>query len=189
MVAILRSGLFWSVFAVCIFIVYVMFYFIAYVFESRLPGKDVPIWRNQSKAFIPGDTGLSILVAVGVYYFPKSFLSTNEAILLLTASSSIGVVVFSVARKYLYTPRDYSPEAWKSPTKIWHDVVMFWMFTTAVIFVCVPSYIYIPFSAKVFGLSGLVLWLLGNAWDFTHHEIPNNFQHPTLYMPIWARRR
>lgn len=166
-----------------------MMYLIGYVLESRVPGKDMPIWKNQSKAFFPGDAGLALLVATGACFIPQGFTQTNIAKLLLIIALTSGVLVFILARKFLYTPKDYSVQAWNSPTKLWHDYVMFFGFTVVAFQVCVPGYLLTPWNDnKLIGIAGLMVWIFGNIWDFTHDEIPNKFQHPTIYQPIWKKR-
>lgn len=53
---------------------YAMF-LVAYVFESRLPGigpDRIPVWRYQSRAFLPGDFGLTLFVTSGLCLFDQA---------------------------------------------------------------------------------------------------------------------
>ncbi|MBC7943462.1 hypothetical protein H7X68_03120 [Candidatus Saccharibacteria bacterium] len=188
----LTSQLFWLVFATASFTAYAM-YIVAYVFESRLPGRDVPVWRGQSKAFMPGDFGLSLLVAVGVFYYGDVTADWTGSNWFKMLSIVVGVVTFLVSRQFLYTQRDYSWQAWCSPSKRYHDFVMFLLFCAVALYICLPSYLLTSWTetvlSKLLGLLGLAIWVVGNVYDFTHGEVPNDRQHPSVYQPIWVKWR
>ena len=92
-------------------------YLVGYVFESRVPGRDMPIIRDQSLAFLPGEAGLALFVAAAEKVRPTSTARHIAGLLL-------GLVSFIVIRRVTYSPSDYSAQAWWSPTKLYHDVVI-----------------------------------------------------------------
>ncbi len=191
----LSSWSFWLVFATASFTAYGM-YIVAYLFESRLPGRgpnDVPVWYQQSRAFMPGDFGLALLVAVGVYYRGDVTVGWAESAWFKVLSIAVGIVTFLASRKFLYTPRDYPPEAWRSPSKRYHDIVMFFAFCTVAVYVCLPAYFMTSWTetvlSKLLGLFGLAVWIVGNVCDFKNDEVPNARQHPSVYEPIWLKWR
>lgn len=186
---ILLNRLFWEVFVICLFVTYGMMFLIGFFLESRIPGRDMPIWKYQSKAFLPGDAGLSLMVATAACYVPQGFMQTGVSRIISMVGFVSGIMVFFIARKFLYTPKDYSYQAWHSPTKLWHDYVMFFGFTVAAVCICIPGYLMsLWINGKLIGITGFLIWVVGNIWDFTHNEIPNEYQHPTNYQPIWRKR-
>jgi hypothetical protein len=160
-------------------------YAIAIVFESRFPVKDVPVWHQQSKAYLPGDSGLALMVAIGICLRPYSKADWISDPWFLVSCYTIGWVIYYLARKFLYTSSHYGRIAWRSPSKQYHDVVMFLIFSATAIYVCLPAYFLSPWrgfiSVKALGLFGLLIWIGGNIYDFTHDEVPNNKQHPVTY--------
>lgn len=191
---VLASADFWQRFALLSAVPYVGMYGVAIVFESRFPGLGpgrTPVWTGQSRAFLPGEAGLALMVAVMWEYRSRAQVpSWTHTARFMLISEVVMVLVFVLVRKYLYTPRDYTPEAWRSPSKRYHDVVMYLLFGWLVLVVCAPVLLFGDWSvgtmAKLLGLAGLVVWIAGNVWDFTHDETPNDLQHPTKYVPIWV---
>lgn len=165
-------------------------FLVAWVFESRAPGRDVPIWRGQSKAFVPGDLGLSLAAASGITVaihegFPPWAVSWWWWLM----SGCAVVVALYLGRRVLYVPSDYTREAWNSPTKRYHDVVMFGMFSGLAFAFVVPMYAQGWSGDGIFirmaGILGTALWASGVAWDALHHEVPNARQHPSQWKPLW----
>ncbi len=167
-------------------------YLVAWLFESRKPGngpRDVPVWRDQSRAFLPGGFGLSLAVTVVILAeVSRPAWASNWWWIL--ASLLAGVLVFYIGRRVMYSPSDYTPQAWKSPSKRWHDFVMFFGFTAAVCYLFVPSLFGGFFSQENYPLvllmiSGLGFWVYGVIYDVIQKQVPNKRQHPTNYKPIW----
>lgn len=158
-------------------------YAVAYVFESRVPGRDVPVWRGQSKAFVPGDLALSLFMAApGKSVRPVSFRRHVVGVV-------VGVAALIAVRRLTYKPTDYTPEAWRSPSKLYHDVAICMLFGWLGVTRVTPFYLSDWSQAtarKILGLLGLAVWMGGLVWDETHDEVPNSRQHPTHYRPIWS---
>lgn len=192
--SMLSSALFWGMFGLFVAIPYGM-YLVAYIFEGRRIGRgldNVPLWRDQSKAFMPGDIGLALFLAVGAYY---ANLGVNpgwsSARWYLAVCVGFSVIVFVSARVFFYRPEDYTPTAWGSPSKVYHDYVMYGFFTFLLAYVAVPVYFATQWHADVvcrlLGLLGLSIWILGMVYDLVYDEVPNQRQHPTRYQPIWRQ--
>lgn len=169
-------------------------YIVAWLLESRRPGRDTPIWRGQSKAYMPGDFGLALMVAVAICQRSIVALPNwSNSTYFLVMSVVIGFGIFYFARKFLYRfEKDYSQKSWHSPSKIYHDFVMYLGYGSLAAYTCLPYYfLSSPMITveKIIGLFGLGIWVVGNVWDFTHNEIPNNKQHPEEYSPIWVSKR
>lgn len=196
MVTMLTTPSFWYTFIAISAVPYGI-YPVAYVLEDRRPGNgpnDIPVWKDQSRAFMPGDFGLALLVTVNLYFRQDVTASWASAFWFKGLALFIGVATYVLARRYLYTPREYSIGAWNSPSKRYHDVVMFFGFCVAAVYVCLPVYLATglwttAFLAKLVGVFGLALWVAGNIYDFTHDETPNRRQHPDTYEPRWQIRR
>ncbi|MGV9001973.1 MAG: hypothetical protein ACOH18_03375 [Candidatus Saccharimonadaceae bacterium] len=193
--ALVTSVAFWATFLGISAVPYAM-YPVAYIFESRLPGlgvNNVPVWKDQSRAYMPGDFGLALVVTVCLQYRASEMTPWTNSLWFKLASTLVGIATFLLARRFLYTPKEYSISAWNSPSKRYHDFVMYFLFCAVAVYVCLPVYFIVNWSehwaVHVFGLMGLAVWIAGNIYDFTHNEIPNNRQHPDEYVPIWHRSR
>lgn len=171
-------------------------YVIAYIWESRTPGYGkgkVPVWKGQSRAFLPGDFGLALFLAIGLdlYTLGDVFQWMTSYVYIVLAGPVFATIVFTVGRKVLYNPNDYTPEAWRSPSKLWHDGVMFILVAALAAVFALPGYFsHFNVSNVVligFGLSGLILWVLGLAYDAWKKQVPNQYQHPSTWKPIWKK--
>lgn len=188
MLDMLTSARFWVSFVLLCALPYGM-YVVAYLFESRKPGNgpnDAPIWHGQSKAFLPGDIGLSLLLAVAMYLQIGRYVSGW----MLLLGAVVGVVVYNLARRFTYTPKDYSPGAWNSPSKRWHDLVMYIVFVMLLVAFGIPSYFASwndGVGIRLAGLAGLGVWVVCMVKDLIDDEVPNDRQHPTTYRPIWRK--
>lgn len=160
-------------------------YAVAYILESRIPGRDVAIWRGQSKAFVPGDAGLALFIAVAN---PSDRVSLRRRV----AGLLLGLVSLAALRRLTYKPEDYTVNQWKSPSKLYHDLVVCVFFGYLVVVRALPFYTERPVSdalvQKMIGAAGIVTWVSGVVWDETHDEVPNYYQHPEVWWPIWDRR-
>lgn len=161
-------------------------YLVAYVFESRIPVKDVPLWKGQSKAFFPGDAAFAVFVAMtGEFDYPPP---PRNRVLGIT----VGVIALFIIRRLTYKPEDYTPQQWRSPSKVYHDVVVCLFFGYLAVTRCVPFYLQTRLSdhfvEKVIGLSGLAMWIGGAIWDELHEEVPNPKQHPDTWRLIRGNR-
>lgn len=156
--------------------------------ESRL----VPVWKHQSKAFIPGDLLLGIALVAEIsmhkirlepYYYSLKYWGF---IFLYTA-----LVVFPALRK-----RDvinYPPRAIRSPTKIFHDTVGYIVIPTVMIGLGAPYLTLQSITAQenrasltVFFL-GVVGYILCVVIDvkagFTEEDA--RMRQPSDWNPIW----
>ncbi len=158
-------------------------YLVAFVFESRVPGRDAPVLKDQSLAFLPGDFGLALFVAA------PDVLTVRPSRIRQVAGVLLGLIAFIVVRRVTYSPTDYSPRAWRSPSKIYHDVVICGVFGYLVVVRCLPFYFGTPLSKnrlhKLIGAAGLASWFAGVVWDELHDVVPNDRQHPSDWKPIW----
>lgn len=191
-VSVVIATPFWRTFTLISLIPYAM-YLVAFIGEGRRPGSgpnDVPVWRDQSRAYVPGEFGLVLLVTSCLQYRGGINASWVNTWWFAGVSLGIGVAVFLGARRFLYTPNDYSVGAWSSVSKRYHDLVMFLGFTSVAVYVCLPVLIGTDWSRTVLvlllGLFGLAVWVLGNVYDFSHNEVPNARQHPSEYRSIFS---
>lgn len=135
----LESSSFWWTFVLVCAAPYTMI-LVAILFESRFPGAGanrLPLWRGQSKAYLPGALGLAFMVTTCLYLRSKIEFNVTLSVLLGLASIGLGVVVFYVMRK-LMNSQESRKRSWRSPSKVWHDFVAFFLFTAALFYVCIP---------------------------------------------------
>jgi len=168
-------------------------YVVAWVFESRRPGRgpdDAPVWKDQSRAFLPGDAFLTTAV-VTIIFLPKAGPDWGHQWWWIVVSVLTGIAMFLTGRKVTYSPSDYTPQAWKSPSKRWHDFVMFFGFTTVVFALLVPKLI-TNFNAEQLQSYFTVALCVGTwVWfaidDAIIGDVPNPRQHPTVWQPLWKK--
>lgn len=194
LISMLSSPVFWLTLVVWTALPYGMF-LVAYLFEGRRIGKgpnDVPLWKDQSRAFVPGDFGLALFVTVALYYYAQGVTTSwSQSWWYLAVCVLFTTALYVSVRRFAYTPRHYTPDAWRSPSKRYHDYVVFLLFASVAARFCVPFYFATTWTdntlSRLFGLFGLSLWILGNVCDFMSDETPNRRQHPDTYQPVWRR--
>lgn len=186
-------------------------YLVAWVFESRVPGRDVPvrlkrsklfakwpqdtldnrvpIWLKQSRAYMPGDFGLALAATVGVNFVVRDGWPwlTMQWWWDVLAVLFVGLAVF-VGRRVLYNPNDYNAKAWHSPSKRYHDYVMYGFFPLMFFIFIIPTYARSWELLHYVGAFGVAVWLWGLLWyDTTHMQVPNPHQHPSVWKPLWKK--
>jgi FtsH-binding integral membrane protein len=169
-IRMLSEGKFWIAFFICLLAPYAM-YIVAYVFRDRFPRRDAPIWQDQSKASTPGNFGLALLAAVGIYFY-ADISDWWKSPIWLEFSIIAGLLAFGFIR--LFQHRYYSEEVLNCPSKLYHDFVMYLLFGLIAFYVCLPVYFLdnnsCNIAAESIGIDGLVFWFLCNVWDLAHGE-------------------
>ena len=152
---------------------------VAYVFESRLPFRDVPVWRLQSKAFLPGDLSFAFCIALSTPSWPTLRLGVIGLVV------AVGVVTFlRVTAK-----KDYG-RARMSPSKLYHDYIVSSVFAFLLVIGWWPV---LSGDENLAGwwiaaaAIGMGIWLVGMVWDITTKTVPNPQQHPDDWRPIWRK--
>lgn len=175
----LMVGLFWLFWPGLMFLV-------GFVGESRL----VPIWKHQSKVFIPGEffLGTALVAELGMWKVRTSIWSDDLGMWAIVISMVI-LILFPALRN-----RDvvnYPPRAIKSPTKTTHDIVGYILIPIAMIGLGVP---YIPlifmrdnWANWVVFLASMVSYSVCVAIDCRNGFTPEDTQarHPSDWRPIW----
>lgn len=171
-------------------------YIAAYLLGGQKPGyglNKVPVWKGQSKAFLPGDLGLTLFLTVGFKLFLQSRDESTIGIQwLILAAVILSLVTSFVGKRVLYSKSSYSESSWNSLTKRYHDGVMFATFPFLVVLWGVPGYYFGISTGKwriiAVGFFGLAFWVAGLIWDALSKEVPNEFQHQAGGKPIWHRQ-
>lgn len=161
------------------------------LFESRL----VPVWRHQSRAFIPGDLCLGPMI-VSLWAMPTTIdIGLAAQLALLLPAIALGGVVLTVLRKGDW--QNYAPKAMRSPTKVTHDLMGYFMTPAALtwlgsqkIWGCFLSpwpgwaWDWGRFAALGAAYAACVLWDARRG--FTSEDV--EARHPANWKPIWRRR-
>lgn len=175
-------------------------YVVAVIYEDRWPSltafdrRHVPVWRHQSRAFLPGDAGLALFIAAA----PKSF-SLPYAV---AGVAACFIALWSLRNvTYDRDGDDYDLAAWNSPSKRYHDYIVCFVFAFTATLWWLPALVSavlwllsvlrlpsismplvdVSTQALVLGLAGLAVWVIGLAWDGVKKQVPNPLQHPTEY--------
>ena len=145
-----------------------MVFILGWTLESRT----VPIWKYQSKAFIPGDLGIALTfaaMATGARdaTFPARFPISATA-------WPWAVAVFAVAVIVIMRHRERRFYHWKShwsATKLWHDVAGYGVLVGFLVY-------FLPFfltttrvELRIMASAGVFIWICGALADsFTDPE-------------------
>lgn len=162
-------------------------YVVAFVFESRTPSftkfdeNHTPVWRKQSKAFLPGDFGLALFIAAATPKWPTSYWSVAVGLLVCVAA-------FVGLRFVTYKPSDYTKSAWNSPSKRYHDYVISSVFAFTAVTWWWPINLLQESTSQwqiMAAAVGFAVWLAGLAIDGVFKQVPNKYQHPSVYSARW----
>lgn len=169
-----------------------LFILIGVLFESRL----VPLGRNQSRAFMPGDLALGVVLASGWYLFPQvSVTSVWRADPLMLAISLVAGGLLCWAMRKRFDGPAYHPRALRSPTKVYHDFVLYIFYAAALIYVCVPSILTETswgeenLGPKLLALFMLAVWMWGVVCDALNPRIPTTQMHVRKWQPLITTSR
>jgi len=167
-------------------------YAVAYVFESRIPGRDFRLFKDAFRGFMPGDVFLGLAFMMFVTAIHRSDVVKdawfNSA--LWHGIVFIGAVVLGLAaRKFLDAP-NYTKRQMRSPSKVYHDFVLYigygYVFTTtAVAALGLEGWS----VSTALGLLFVGFWVLCLALDLTtSKQIVERLarkSHPVRWRPIW----
>lgn len=185
----LSSSVFWTALIVSLLVTPIGMIFVGIVLESRV----VPLWRNQSKAFIPGDIGLGVMFATGWYLYPQIPAGNfwGSAVMPFTGLC-IGCFTCYLMRTEFDGENNYPLRALKSPTKRYHDFVLYIGYLAAIITICVPAILFGTtwngnFEAKMVGVMSFTVWLVGMVRDAADPKMQEKSKkmHVVNYQPIW----
>ena len=181
-----------------------LMFIVGWVGESRL----VPIGKNQSKAFFPGDFSFGIMfVMLAMFYARASEIEPDIVHEILETPGWIGfsavmsfILFFFLRRKDRFA---YPKRAYNSPTKICHDIVGFFIIPFMLIWMEYPalslwvrskwldrtpdlSEIHIPIEIII------LMWLLYLfcAWhDATDAKLSEKtkYMHTAHWKPLWQK--
>lgn len=161
------------------------------VFESRI----VPIWKNQSRGFMPGDIALGVMFAIGWYLYPQvpeeSFWASAKMPII---GLFVGALTCTLMRTKFDGENHYSPAELRSHTKRFHDYVLYIVYLTAIIAICVPSILFGTswsgdnWEIKRLAVFMLAIWVVGMAIDGFDRKMPEKRKkmHVAAYDPIWV---
>ncbi len=167
-------------------------YAVAYVFESRLVGRDFHPWYGAFRGFMPGDLFLGASFGQFVWQLGQSNTKPGwwgewwwHLIVVVGA-----VVVALLVREKMDRP-NYHDRAMNSPSKLYHDFVIYMgfgyvFFTTAIAATLSTGW---DFSLlRPFGFLGAwaycVLGLDGRQTKYELRRMARN-SHPADWEPIW----
>jgi hypothetical protein len=167
-------------------------YVVAYVFESRLVGKDFHPWRGAFRGFMPGDLLLGASFGQFVWQLGK-FESRSGwwSEWWWHAIAGVGAVVVAFfVREGLDRP-NYHNLAMKSPSKLYHDFVIYMgfgyvFFTTAVAATFTTGWhetLLLPYGLLA-GWAVCVFFIDGRKTRNELRRLAWN-SHPTSWTPIW----
>lgn len=160
-----------------------LFVLMGLVGESRL----VPLVKNQSRAFMPGDLFLGWVFATGWYFHPEF---DN---LLLGIGLAVGGVGLVLMRSKFDGINNYPIRALQSPTKMYHDYILYVGYTAALVSVAVPGVLTSSWDgvvlAKVVALVAFAIWVIGLMIDGLDQGMPQKrpLMHPSDWQPIWRK--
>lgn len=160
---------------------------VGWVLESRW----VPWWRDQARAFIPGDFLLGIVFAVGYYLTPQVELASWWRSLEFAGLTFMGAIGLFCLMRYKLDGPKYPPGALKTPTKRYHDYALYVGYAWVLLFVCVPAILTVAlrgpanFGVTFVAFAALTIWVVMLVLDETNPDVPSSRAHAYSYNPIW----
>ena len=180
----IASNRFWTALLAAWFLTPVLFILVAFVFESRVP----PLWKFQSRAFMPGDIFLGVTFACGWYLYAdvtegSIWRSPVFVVACLVASS----LVYLAARCWFDAPRYEGIGDAYSPTKYYHDVVLYIGYGGGLFIVCLPALMSPAWSnITTLMVGSLAVWVCGLVYDGLHLTAEDSSKmHPCGTKPLW----
>ncbi|MBR3256289.1 hypothetical protein IKG10_01305 [Candidatus Saccharibacteria bacterium] len=168
------------------------FFLVALIGESRVPS----LWKNQSKAFFPGDLTLPVMwIAMLRLNFGENMLiGPLTSIISLIALFVIELVIFYVMTKVATEDRkNYPDRSANSPTKIYRDLIGYYIFPMSIAPHCifyVASHVenrVWPSWSLLWVIVPLVFYVLCVIYDmrkgFTAEDLET--RHPSDWKPVW----
>ena len=179
----------WRTLCFALFITPVMMFVLGLLFESRV----VAIGAGQSKAFIPGDGGLAIALAMaangvrdGLSVFSRKLASRSWW---PWATAIVSIAIALTMRFVIDAPNYPNVRSTMSPTKIWHDSMCYGVLLWMILSTAIPVLLGGKTKWKVGILSGVAVWLGGIIFDLFvgglfGHANSAEVQHPSNWVPL-----
>lgn len=168
------------------------FFLVALIGESRIP----PLWKNQSRAFFPGDLTLPVM------WIAMLRLNFSENMLTGPLASIVGLIAFFVIEAGIFwivtkvateDRKNYPDRSANSPTKIYHDLIGYYVFPMSIAPSCVFYVTCLienrswPSWSLLWAIVPLIFYILCVIYDmrkgFTAEDI--EARHPSDWKPIW----
>ncbi len=167
-----------------------MVWFIGYVLESRVPMFN----RYTFLSFVPGDFFLGIVFASSValsQYLPLSGWYQSTA---WQWTVFVGAFVACLLMRQFGDKPNYTNRALWSPTKVYHDFCLYWIYGYLMFTVAVPSVFLSEWSSetmflKIIALGAFLSWISTLIYDNVFCAIPPKEKakhaHTSTPIPIW----
>ena len=160
----------------------IMMFLIGIIFEKRI----LPIGKGQSWAFWPGDLALGPILALivsQISLLPHRGWWRGWLWLTLVIIGAVAAIVFMRVIGDAPAYRGSEGATANSPTKWYHDIVLYGIFGTLIVVPGIPVLIATPWANnpnKYYMLLGLFVWAFGLAYDGLHPEHMNRaLMHPS----------
>lgn len=169
-------------------------YLVAYLFESRLVGRDFHPWKGAFRGFSPGDWFLGASFGQFVWQLDNHDSGAGWwCKWWWHIAVGVGAIVVSLYIRNKMDRPNYDEAAMNSPTKLYHDFVIYMgfgyvFFTTAVAASCSigwDSTLILPYGLLAGWLAGLVS---DGKQPKEQLKIMAANSHPTVWRPCWSRR-
>lgn len=189
--------------ALHLFLFYGIIFILGIVGESRI----IPIWKHQSRAFIPGDLALLVTVASVFAFWHSEFVPKSGTMwwFIFSYNSSISrsmyycilfveMVIIISFNLYMIKKdhKRYHYRSVKSPTKWWHDYLGFAYIPFVILRRGIP--VIIPYEVNVFSIMvwvSLAFYAAMVVWDSYRPATSEDvyLRHPDDWAPIWKTKK
>ena len=168
------------------------FFLVALIGESRVSS----LWKNQSKAFFPGDLTLPVMwiVMLRLNFGENMLIGPLTLIISLIALIIVEFVIFYVMdRVATEDQKNYPDRSEDSPTKIYHDLIGYYIFPMSIAPHCifyvaslVENRVW-PSWSLLWVVVPLIFYVLCVMYDmrkgFTTEDL--EARHPSDWKPVW----
>lgn len=172
-----------------------LMFLVGFILESRL----VPIGDSQSKMFFPGDLSLGVMLVAIIGMYTKT--GVDDVPLIHEPHWWLALVII-VGLSALWLRNNEAPNypgfAFRSPTKITHDIMGYFIIPFVLLGFGIPQLIMLKFGVfeavrmNWFALAlAIVFFLFCGAMDlltfYDRKDIAT--RHPDDWQPIWRKKR
>lgn len=174
-----------------------LMFLVGWIGESRI----VPTGENQSKAFFPGDFAFGIMFVTLAIFYTRAAEIDIETVKMLEEPSWIRLCTIISILIFIYMRRRdrfaYPRRAFRSPTKICHDIVGFMIIPFMLIWMEYPAISLFFRNSKLRDLSFSIelialMWMFYGfcVWkDSTDEEMAEKakYMHIDYWQPLWKK--
>jgi len=165
-----------------------MIYVLGFIGESRI----LPFWASP-RMLLPGDFFLGITLNACIcglrFYTDIENPALQSWIKWWPIFVTVGAFIVMILMRTMFDGPNYDYRSVISPTKIWHDVMCYFvlgtlLFTTGITFLFFGEWSWFGTTLKLTAIFFVALWIICGFID-KQRDLSPEVIHPSTWQPIW----